>query len=537
MTALQTTDSTVLITGESGTGKEVVARNVHYRSKRRDRPFVPINCAAIPSELIESELFGHEKGAFTGATATRKGRFEMAQGGTLFLDEVGDMPLNAQTKLLRVIQERTFERLGGNRSFSADVRIVAATHCDLEQRIEDRRFRHDLFYRLNVFPIEMPPLRDRGSDIPLLIDELRRRIRSDLDLEVEFSAGAVRKMQQGRWKGNVRELANLVERLAIMFPHGKVRARDLPQNFNIIPGQNYADSASETPDITTGDDDYTAALTLPPEGLNLKQELLHLERDAIRQALRCSDGVVAHAARLLRMRRTTLVEKMQRFSIDATSNATTAESRRRSLTNDEPEPHMTKSHKQYLTPNEVAELLMVSPVTVRQWAQKGEITAMTTPGGHRRFLHDDLLRFAEQRGLTLKIPGGSSTRILVVEDDVAFAGYLVELLTTATAALDVELANDGFEAGRKVQTFLPHVVLLDLMMPGLDGFDVCRRLKSDPSTRASRVVAMTGFWSPENELRILSAGAEVCLAKPFDKERLFRAVGLQFDSSGESRDV
>ena len=184
------------------------------------------------------------------------------------------------------------------------------------------------------------------------------------------------------------------------------------------------------------------------------------------------------------------------------------------------------SGKRYLTPNQVAELLMVSPITVRQWAQKGELAAMTTPGGHRRFLHEDLVRFAKKRGLALAVPDDGTLRILVVDDDQPFAGYLCSLFNTLPDALTWDLAHDGFEAGTKVQTFRPHVVLLDLMMPGLNGFEVCLRLKNDPSTRAIRVIAMTGYFSPENDQRIRDAGAEVCLAKPFDQQSLLSAIGI-----------
>ncbi len=219
-------DATVLILGESGTGKEVVARNIHYHSRRRDKPFVPINCGAIPGDLLESELFGHEKGAFTGAINARKGRFEMAQGGTLFLDEIGDMSLPMQVKLLRVLQERTFERVGSNKSIRADVRIVAATHQDLERRIEQGKFREDLYYRLNVFPIDMPPLRERVEDIPLLLNELIARVEHERRGSVRLTPAAVMSLTHYPWPGNVRELANLVERLVIMYPFKVV---DLPQ--------------------------------------------------------------------------------------------------------------------------------------------------------------------------------------------------------------------------------------------------------------------------------------------------------------------
>jgi sigma-54 specific flagellar transcriptional regulator A len=212
------TEASVLILGESGTGKEVVARNLHYHSKRREAPFVPVNCGAIPAELLESELFGHEKGAFTGAITNRAGRFELANGGTLFLDEIGDMPLPMQVKLLRVLQERTFERVGSNKTQNADVRIIAATHKNLEKMIEDGSFREDLYYRLNVFPIEMAPLRERIEDIPLLMNELISRMEFEKRGSIRFNSAAIMSLCRHDWAGNVRELANLVERMAIMHP-------------------------------------------------------------------------------------------------------------------------------------------------------------------------------------------------------------------------------------------------------------------------------------------------------------------------------
>ena len=198
------TEASVLILGESGTGKEVVARNLHYHSKRREGPFVPVNCGAIPAELLESELFGHEKGAFTGAITTRAGRFELASGGTLFLDEIGDMPLPMQVKLLRVLQERTFERVGSNKTQNADVRIIAATHKNLEQMIEGGSFREDLYYRLNVFPIEMAPLRERIEDIPLLMNELISRMEFEKRGSIRFNSAAIMSLCRHDWAGNVR---------------------------------------------------------------------------------------------------------------------------------------------------------------------------------------------------------------------------------------------------------------------------------------------------------------------------------------------
>ena len=224
-------DSNVLILGESGTGKEVVARAIHDSSPRRARPFIPINCGAIPAELLESELFGHEKGAFTGALAARKGRFEVADGGTIFLDEIGDMNPTMQVKLLRVLQERVFERVGSCLPQRCDVRIIAATHCDLEQAIINGTFRADLFYRLNVVPIDMPPLRERGEDLPLLIAALAERIQASGRPRVQFSAPALEALKAYRWPGNVRELGNLIERLSIQCQSRAVGIADLPPRY------------------------------------------------------------------------------------------------------------------------------------------------------------------------------------------------------------------------------------------------------------------------------------------------------------------
>src|SRR5579863_7627798 len=232
-------DSNVLILGESGTGKEVVARAIHDCSPRRSRPFVPINCGAIPGELLESELFGHEKGAFTGALTARKGRFEVADGGTIFLDEIGDMNPTMQVKLLRVLQERVYERVGSCLPQRCDVRIIAATHCDLEQAIIKGTFRADLFYRLNVVPIEMPPLRERGEDLPLLIADLAERIHASGRPRVHFSPPALEALGAYRWPGNVRELGNLIERLSIQCQSRAVSVADLPPRYrpaNWSPG-------------------------------------------------------------------------------------------------------------------------------------------------------------------------------------------------------------------------------------------------------------------------------------------------------------
>ncbi len=318
-------DANVLILGESGTGKEVVARNLHYYSSRRESPFVPINCGAIPGDLLESELFGHEKGAFTGAISARQGRFEMAEGGTLFLDEIGDMSLPMQVKLLRVLQERTFERVGSNKTIETNVRVVAATHRDLENSIKEGKFREDLFYRLNVFPIEMPPLRERVEDIPLLVNELIRRIEHEKRGSVRLTSAAVMALCQYSWPGNVRELANLVERLAILHPFGIVDVGDLPEKFQteeaITAAKNAPEGAATTP--APMPDELVLKPTpveyqeprLPRGGIDLKEHLSSLEQSFIKQALDDADGVVAHAAKRLGMRRTTLVEKLRKYGL------------------------------------------------------------------------------------------------------------------------------------------------------------------------------------------------------------------------------
>jgi len=316
------TEATVLILGESGTGKEVVARNIHYYSNRRNKPFVPINCGAIPGELLESELFGHEKGAFTGAVGARQGRFELAEGGTIFLDEIGDMPLTMQVKLLRVLQERSFERVGSNKTIKTDVRIVAATHRNLELLIEENRFREDLYYRLNVFPVEMPPLSARAEDLPLLVNELITRLEHEKKSSVKLTPAAMMALCNYDWPGNVRELANLMERLTILHPHGIVDAGDLPPK--MAPhGSRLSQEREDAEDGSSGipmvQGMPAVALNnkprLPREGIDLKQHLTDIEICLIEQALDECSGVVAHAANRLKIRRTTLVEKMRKYNI------------------------------------------------------------------------------------------------------------------------------------------------------------------------------------------------------------------------------
>jgi sigma-54 specific flagellar transcriptional regulator A len=330
-------DSSVLILGESGTGKEVAARAVHDASPRRQRPFVAINCGAIPAELLESELFGHEKGSFTGAIAARKGRFEIAEGGTLFLDEIGDMSMPMQVKLLRVLQERVFERVGNHAPIRCNVRIIAATHRNLEESIARGTFREDLFYRLNVFPIEMPSLRSRIEDLPLLVRDFCERNAGEGRGKVDLSPSVLRVLGRHTWPGNIRELANLVERLSILCPNRRVEVTDLPLKYR--PSEVLVDldldaesdpmvlpRLPESLALEIDNDDEAVALMaqgesseqlsqLPVNGLDLRQHLYTIERGLIQQALLRAGGTVAHAARLLGLRRTTLVEKLRKFEM------------------------------------------------------------------------------------------------------------------------------------------------------------------------------------------------------------------------------
>lgn len=310
-------DVSVMIQGESGTGKEVVARNLHYHSHRRNKPFVPVNCGAIPAELLESELFGHEKGAFTGAINSRPGRFELAEGGTLFLDEIGDMPLNMQVKILRVLQEHTFERVGSNKTLHANVRIIAATHKNLEHMIEEGTFREDLYYRLNVFPIDMPSLRERVEDLPLLLNELISRLENEKRGSIRFNSAAIMSLCRHDWPGNVRELANLVERLAILHPYGVIGVPELPKKFRHVDGIDEDNGIAPLPDVTQTERlaGVDSPALLPVNGLDLREYLQDLECSLIQQALDDANGVVARAAEKLNIRRTTLVEKMRKYNL------------------------------------------------------------------------------------------------------------------------------------------------------------------------------------------------------------------------------
>jgi sigma-54 specific flagellar transcriptional regulator A len=354
-------DSNVLILGESGTGKEVVARAIHQSSPRRARTFVPINCGAIPAELLESELFGHEKGAFTGALAARKGRFEIAEGGTIFLDEIGDMNPTMQVKLLRVLQERVFERVGSCASQRCDVRIIAATHRDLEECISRGTFREDLFYRLNVVPIEMPPLRERAEDLPSLIADLVQRIGAAGRPPVQFASATIDALKTYRWPGNVRELGNLIERMSIQCGARAVTIADLPARYR-PPDWNPDAADAPVPEeliasapamsvlgpvlealsldaagtmAAAGDAGATeldeppsmdpqladALLDEIPMDFDLRNYLEALEQRLIVRAMRAAGGTVAQAARLLGLRRTTLVEKLRKYSLAGSDTA------------------------------------------------------------------------------------------------------------------------------------------------------------------------------------------------------------------------
>lgn len=307
-------DSNVLLLGESGTGKEIVARSIHQFSMRADEPFVAVNCGAIPPELLESELFGHEKGAFTGATSSRRGRFELAEGGTLFLDEIGDMPMPMQVKLLRVIQERTFERVGGMKTIASNVRLVAATHQDLEKRIEEGEFRTDLFYRLNVFPIKLPSLRERTSDIPLLLSEFAERIRLQhgKPKAITFDDSALEALSNHPLPGNVREIENLVERLSILRPGETISADLLPPKYKSVVVAQQSDHQFVRRNSI---EPRAPSIRFQSGTINLKQHLTALEKNLIFQALDDTDWVVSKAAKVLTLRRTTLIQKIRKLDI------------------------------------------------------------------------------------------------------------------------------------------------------------------------------------------------------------------------------
>ena len=293
-------NSTVLIQGETGTGKELIAKAIHFNSPRKDQKLVSINCGAIPENLLESELFGHVKGAFTGAVQTRIGRFEQANGGTIFLDEIGNMPVSLQVKLLRVLQEREFERVGGNSTVKVDVRIIAATSSNLEQMVKDGTFREDLYYRLNVIPIDLPPLRERREDIPLLVQKFIEHFCETHKLDLKTVSPQVMKaLMAYDWPGNVRQLENLVERMVALTGN---RPAILPTD---LPGEiQNRDSLNLVP-----------LIEIPEEGINFQNVVTDMERELILQSLRKTNGNKKLAAKLLNLKRTTLIEKIKRIGL------------------------------------------------------------------------------------------------------------------------------------------------------------------------------------------------------------------------------
>ncbi len=313
------TNATVLIQGESGTGKELVARSVHLCSSRRKKCFVPMNCAAIPKDLLESELFGHKKGAFTGAITERKGRFELAHQGSVFLDEIGDMDLSMQAKLLRVIQEKRIQQVGATKSIDVDVRIIAATHRNLEEMVQKGTFCEDLFYRLNAFPIKIPPLRRRAEDLPALTYAITEQIKKESNVEVIVKPEAMQVLTEHMWPGNVRELSNLLERLSILYPYHETGVQELPDKYQRTTLVSDIIKKTETENVApllldhNNKQSYSSALT--KEGVDLKATLLDIEITFIRQALLLSKGVTSKAANLLGLQRTTLIEKLKRHNI------------------------------------------------------------------------------------------------------------------------------------------------------------------------------------------------------------------------------
>ncbi|MCB0394639.1 MAG: sigma-54-dependent Fis family transcriptional regulator, partial [Bdellovibrionales bacterium] len=294
-------DSTILVTGESGTGKEVIARAIHYNSARANKTLIPVNCGAIPNELLESELFGHVKGAFTGATNNRVGRFELANGGTIFLDEVGELPPPLQVKLLRAIQEKTFEPVGGTKTIEVDVRIIAATNVDLEKAVREGRFREDLFYRLNVIPMHIPALRERKSDIPLLVHHFIEKFNQTKKRELSgIDPNALEMMQGYDWPGNIRELENLVERISILKGIGNIEVSDIPVK--------YQTAVSEA----IGEEE----VHLPNTGIDFNSAVDAFENSLILKALERTNWNRNRAAQLLRLNRTTLVEKIKKKGLN-----------------------------------------------------------------------------------------------------------------------------------------------------------------------------------------------------------------------------
>ena len=351
VSTIANSNATVLITGESGTGKELLARSLHEQSDRVGGAFVPINCSAIPKELLESELFGHRKGSFTGAVADRIGRFELAHGGTIFLDEIGDMSLDMQVKLLRVLQERLIDPVGATRQVPIDVRVIAATHRDLEAEIQAGRFREDLYYRLNVLPVVTPPLRERKEDIPELLRFYASHYKLGHTQAVRFSTDFLQALVDYPWPGNVRELCNLIDRFSTLYAGQELDLRAIPANLlpkalvpiqaellersgpatlqemslppEVLAEMQAAESASpmvNQPEPQDNDIESIIMLAqgmphLPPEGMSLKDRLAEIERNIIEQALERSQGNVSRTAKLLNLQRTTLIEKINKYEL------------------------------------------------------------------------------------------------------------------------------------------------------------------------------------------------------------------------------
>jgi sigma-54 specific flagellar transcriptional regulator A len=348
-------NASVLILGESGTGKELVAKALHQESSRCEHAYVPVNCGAIPAELLESELFGHEKGAFSGASSAKKGRFELADKGTLLLDEIGEMPLNMQVKLLRVLQEQVIDRVGSEKPRAIDVRIVAATHQNLSDKVATRDFREDLYYRLNVFPIQIPPLRDRGEDISLLWHFFAKELCFGDDAPVSLSVAAAHDLMQRQWKGNCRELRNLVERMSILYPGTEITLQNLQPGAPMLVSEMIAverqselalhpqtAAASPMPASVGLEENVPPRLFEPlavdeqpsntyeladmlvsgidiSQGCDLKQQLIAVETQLIQKALDATSGNVSKASQLLSVRRTTLIEKIKKYQLQEAS--------------------------------------------------------------------------------------------------------------------------------------------------------------------------------------------------------------------------
>lgn len=353
VTTIAHSNATVMITGESGTGKELLARSLHEQSDRAGGAFVPINCSAIPKELLESELFGHRKGSFTGAVADRIGRFELAHGGTIFLDEIGDMSLDMQVKLLRVLQERVIDPVGSTRQIPIDVRVIAATHRDLEAEIQAGRFREDLYYRLNVLPVVTPPLRERPVDIVELLQFYAEHYKLPKGQAVQFTPAFLEALVSYAWPGNVRELCNLMDRFSTLYPGQTLDLRAIPANLlpkGLVPIQAemlerigpvvQAQEMTPPPEVLAEMDQASSSQAwmtdqpepqdneiesiimlaqgmphLPPEGLSLKDRLAEIERNIIEQALERSQGNVSRTAKLLNLQRTTLIEKINKYEL------------------------------------------------------------------------------------------------------------------------------------------------------------------------------------------------------------------------------